>query len=724
MVLRKIAIEKFRSLKDFEMNVKDELSLIVGKNNSGKTSVLTALDKMVNSSKILWQDISLDIQEKLYKKVEEMEDDNGSNMETIRLRLFIEYNDSDSFKNIQSLIMDLDPENNYIVLEFVVVIREKEMIQLKKIVVEKELKTFKSFSKYMSKYFYNYFYIQKFSREYNTNLEIIGEKRTEQLDNSVVQKVIKVIGIKAERDVSNNDKNRTLSALTNQYYSFYKKNNIVDPKIIHSLEKQVEKTDEELNRIYNGSDSEKGVFADVIDVIKKYGGVNKELKISIESDISEGNLLLDNTSLCYEQGTGYLLPESYNGLGYLNLIGILFELETKFSEILSEPAEINIIYVEEPEAHTHPQLQYIFIRNIKEHIHSHREALKKDNQNKAVQILLTTHSSHIVAECDFDDIIYLKKEVVEVEFKEIETESEEIELEEETEEITTTQYHIVTAKDFNSLRDMYKRNGETDVETRSFKFVKQYLTLNRSELFFSDKVICIEGDTERILMPAMIHKLEQELSTNGTSGTSMPLLSQNISIIEVGAYAHIFIPLFEFLGIKVLIVTDIDAGYKKDKSTSAGKCHPKEATHTTNACIKHFFNHYAVDNMNMLPEDDTQFHTLVNKKEEAKVKGKMRIAYQIPEENGEYQASSFEDAFLALNKEFIIKNKDGFKEFGALKEFEEGELNDNFYEFAQKYVNKKSAFASSILYFDEGDTGETWKVPRYIKEGLLWLREN
>lgn len=724
MVLRKIAIENFRSLKDFEMNVKDELSLIVGKNNSGKTSVLTALDKMVNSSKILWQDISLDIQEKLYKKIEEMEDDNGSNMETIRLRLFIEYNDSDSFKNIQSLIMDLDPENNYIVLEFVVVIREKEMLQLKKIVEEKELKTFKSFSKYMSKYFYNYFYIQKFSREYNTNLEIIGEKRTEQLDNSVVQKVIKVIGIKAERDVSNNDKNRTLSALTNQYYSFYKKNNIVDPKIIHSLEKQVEKTDEELNRIYNGSDSEKGVFADVIDVIKKYGGVNKELKISIESDISEGNLLLDNTSLCYEQGTGYLLPESYNGLGYLNLIGILFELETKFSEIRSEPAEINIIYVEEPEAHTHPQLQYIFIRNIKEHIHSHREALKKDNQNKAVQILLTTHSSHIVAECDFDDIIYLKKEVVEVEFEEIETESEEIELEEETEEITTTQYHIVTAKGFNCLRDMYEKNGDKDVEIRGFKFVKQYLTLNRSELFFSDKVICIEGDTERILMPAMIHKLEQELSTNGTSGISMPLLSQNISIIEVGAYAHIFIPLFEFLGIKVLIVTDIDAGYKKDKSTSAGKCHPKEATHTTNACIRHFFNHYAVDNKNMLPEDDTQFDTLVNKKAEEKVKGNIKIAYQIPEKDGGYQASSFEDAFFALNKEFIIKNKDGFRKFEALKEFKECELNDNFYEFAQKYVNKKSAFASSILYFDEEDTGETWKVPRYIKEGLLWLREN
>ena len=38
----------------------------------------------------------------------------------------------------------------------------------------------------------------------------------------------------------------------------------------------------------------------------------------------------------------------------------------------------------------------------------------------------------------------------------------------------------------------------------------------------------------------------------------------------------------------------------------------------------------------------------------------MRIAYQIPESDGEYQASSFEDAFIALNKGFILKNKEGF----------------------------------------------------------------
>lgn len=47
-------------------------------------------------------------------------------------------------------------------------------------------------------------------------------------------------------------------------------------------------------------------------------------------------------------------------------------------------------------------------------------------------------------------------------------------------------------------------------------------------------MILIEGDTERILIPAMMKKIDQEF-TDG-----VPLLSQNISIIEVGAYSQVF----------------------------------------------------------------------------------------------------------------------------------------------------------------------------------------
>lgn len=396
----------------------------------------------------------------------------------------------------------------------------------------------------------------------------------------------------------------------------------------------------------------------------------------------------DNTSLSYRQGGDCSLPETYNGLGYLNLIGILFEIEAKIQELFEQPADINLLYIEEPEAHTHPQLQYIFIRNIKSHIKAHRKKLLED-KNKQLQMLITSHSSHIVSECNFDDIIYLKKNE-----------------------------NMVVAKNFNSLKEEY--GGD---EQKGFKFVKQYLTINNSELFFADKAICIEGDTERILMPMMMYKINnKEKPTKDT----MPLLSQNISVIEIGAHFHTFMPLFSFLGTKVLFVTDIDSVKAEKKIDKNGKertvytsCHPNEGTHTSNASIKKFFKDTGIDTSN------DPFKELVGKNAEDKIKNNMRIAYQIPESDGEYQASSFEDAFIALNKDFILKNKEGFCEYGALKNFENTDIeNGDYYNFALNNVVKKPAFASSILYFDDenGEDDEKWKVPKYIEEGLLWIR--
>ncbi len=302
---------------------------------------------------------------------------------------------------------------------------------------------------------------------------------------------------------------------------------------------------------------------------------------------------------------------------------------------------------------------------------------------------LATITAHIVSECNFDDIIYLKKNG-----------------------------NTVIAKSFNSLKEEY--GGD---EQKGFKFVKQYLTINRSELFFADKAICIEGDTERILMPMMMHKID---SKEKPKADLIPLLSQNISIIEVGAHSHIFMPLFSFLGTKVLFITDIDSVKAEKKIDKNGKertvytsCHPDEGTHTSNASIKEFFKDTGIDILN------NQFKELVGKNAEDKIKDNMRIAYQIPESDGEYQASSFEDAFIALNKDFILKNKEGLCEYGALKDFSNDEIeNGDYYNFALNNVKKKSGFASSLLYFDDenGEEDEKWTVPHYIEEGLLWIR--
>lgn len=690
MVLKKIVVENFRLLKNFKLELKDELSLIIGKNNCGKTSVLVILDKMLNSYEIAWEDVNLAKQKELYNEINEFNgtiEEGNKFLEAIKLQLYVEYNDTDSYENIQNFIMDLEPENNIILLEFISSINIKNILELKDIIKEREIKDFSTFSRYMSKNFTKYFKIKKYSRGYDKETKKLILDMKEEIDSKNIQKVIKVTGIRADRAVSNDEGNHALSILTNRYYETYRKN-IKDESnsIFQELEVELEKADRTLYKIYNGEkaddgkDSE-GIFRDIIDVVKNYGGYDNGINISIESSISEKNLLTNNTSLYYKHGDGNSssLPETYNGLGYLNLIGILFEIETKLQELYEQPADINILYIEEPEAHTHPQLQYIFIRNIKNHINSHRNKLNKE-KNKYLQIIITSHSSHIVSECNFDDIIYLKR-------------------------IDNN----ILAKNFNSLKEEY--GGD---EKKEFKFVKQYLTLNRSELFFADKVLCIEGDTERILMPAMMYKVDK--MQNSKNESTIPLLSQNISIIEVGAYSHVFIPLFKFLGIKVLIITDIDSAVKNNNGKYE-KSHPNNATHTSNASIREFFKEDGLDYGN------NQFKELIEKKGKDKIKDRIRIAYQIPEIEGDYQASSFEDAFISLNKDFILRNKDNLYDYGALKNFSKKEINNDFYKFSLNKIEKKSTFASALLYFDEEENDMEWKVPRYIKEGLLWIQE-
>lgn len=51
MKITKIIINNFRLLKNTEIELEEDLSLIIGKNNCGKTSVLSALAKFYGDQK-------------------------------------------------------------------------------------------------------------------------------------------------------------------------------------------------------------------------------------------------------------------------------------------------------------------------------------------------------------------------------------------------------------------------------------------------------------------------------------------------------------------------------------------------------------------------------------------------------------------------------------------------------------------------------------------------
>ena len=378
------------------------------------------------------------------------------------------------------------------------------------------------------------------------------------------------------------------------------------------------------------------------------------------------------------------------------------------------PADINLLFIEEPEAHTHPQMQYIFIKNIKDLLKDGRK-IKNTSKEINLQTFMTTHSSHIVSECDFDDIKYLIKD---------------------------DKNHNIISKNLKDLETLYQK--EKGQDNNHFKFLKQYLTLNRSEVFFADKIILIEGDTERILLPAMIKKIDQE-NENGT-----PLSSQNISIIEVGNYAEIYAAFIEFLGIKTLIITDIDT-VKCNEDGKLEACRVVEGSQTSNPALKYYLKNILPTEQDKIKEKlielDVSKKTLHGRRGEDGVlswcqcsEGNLLIVYQTEESNSEdnkYIARSFEDAFFHINRTFFtnVSGNNKTEKIATCKKMFQGlkkpsylfDASKDSYYLADNCVNKKPSLAMDILLNSESKAGKdfyNWNIPHYIKEGLEWLQKN
>lgn len=678
----------FRLLENFSIDLNDNLSLIVGHNNAGKTSLLAVLEKFIDysTSSFTFDDFNIKARQK-FKSIFEADDLQFETYESplsIILTITIQYDDTDNLEHISRLMTNLDPEDNEIHLRFQYSLSWEKYLALREDFVEKQRQSSSSNAdtreescefdilNYLHRNHGQYFQITRTSFNPDNSLEDIS------IEKEDISRVIRIQSIKAKRDVDNSASPRnggkTLSRLSSQYYSQLQKQE-PNQQLIRLLEHAAEEVDGILSETYQS------IFAQITGRIHEFSGINEDAtEIGIFSDVLEGGLLKENTTVRYKQSDAFL-PEDYNGLGYLNLIAMIFEIEMKVQEFRNiqsqSAADINLFFIEEPEAHTHPQMQYIFIRNVKKLL---SELAEGDSEHRpiALQTIITTHSSHIASQSDFNDIKYFVRIGDGVE-----------------------------SKNLSQLEEDY---GSKPAELR---FLKQYLTLTRAELFFADKAILIEGDTERILMTAFMKRIDIEDRKKSPADTD--LLSQNISVVETGAYSHIFDYFLRFLGIKTLVITDLDAcGNQNTKA----KVEIGSGQKTSNASIQYYLDGCKdIDTLSAKPEEDRQLKCIDNEWKPAQP-AKLFICYQ--EKENEYQARSFEDAFIHVNLDEICKHKDDFT--GLINKRLLGACNDA-YELADQCVGKKTAFAMDILFFANDDFSN-WKIPCYIEKGLRWLKKN
>jgi len=536
MKIEKIIVRNFRLLKDFSIDLEDNLSLVIGKNNVGKTSLLLILDQFIGprsegKRSFRFNDLNLDAQEQLKEfMISPLLTEDTYSPIAISMRLLISYTDRDNLSNVSPLLMDLDVDNHFIAIGFDYYLPFEGYKDLHSQCAAQKLKFDAkhpvddeaqdgsgegvAHPEYDAMAFLNDNAINKFKlirKSVKVDKDGVLDE-TNYVDfvdipNFRIESVIQFQSIGARRDVDNRDVDKTLSSKTSDLYKAIEENqDQIEAK--EDFLEQLKETDVKLTGIYSN------IFSDIVDKIRQFGGLApNDTIIKVISSLQHRELLKGNTTVKYEHDNKDL-PENFNGLGYMNLISIIFDIDLMMKRFAKNKetgqlADINLLFIEEPEAHTHPQMQYVFIKNIKDLLN---EGVKDEYGNKKpLQYIVSTHSSHIVADSEYDDIKYLHR---------LDGKNE------------------VEAKSLKALSEVYDNQDH-------LRFLKQYITINRSELFFADKAILIEGDTERILLPAIIKKLDV---TKVAAKPEQPLLSQNVSIIEVGAHAEIFVKLLNFLG--------------------------------------------------------------------------------------------------------------------------------------------------------------------------------
>ena len=389
-----------------------------------------------------------------------------------------------------------------------------------------------------------------------------------------------------------------------------------------------------------------------------------------------------------ENVTNVYLPENSNGLGYQNLISMVFRLmafrdswmrvgkaRNKASDDTFIPP-LHLVLIEEPEVHLHTQVQQVFIRQAHKILRNHADLGKIPNF--VTQMVVSTHSSHIAHECEFESLRYFRR-------------------------IPGSTKSIPTSCVIN-LENAFG----TDLDTK--RFVTRYLRVTHCDLFFADAAVLIEGPAERILVPYFVNSLpEFEKLSEGY-----------ITWLEIGgSHAHRLRSLIEKIGLTTLVITDIDS------CDVAGKSAPpvRDMNYTTrNATLRTWWPKIA------------DLDLLLDKPEAEKAgiyadeKFSVRVAYQSPLEVT-FKDTTAEALSYTLEDAIVMANLGLFETLpgtGLIAKFREAiarsaDLSALSIELKVALVGGgKAEFALDLLEIDEK---LSLNPPAYIREGLLWLAD-
>lgn len=712
MKLVEMNISNYRQFEKADIAFDDGITVLAGANNSGKTSLITLIKNVFYDEKSVYceSDIPAKNMQDWINKVypifesfftgdyssEILEEDLVEHIlpkdeeapkiciDTTKLRVHVSYDpDKDDIKLFADYIMDLDEDKHDFFFEYYYEIKRTNFIKAISKEFEKIKKRFEE--------------IQEDKANLTDPRDEKGKHNIELKERYLKQKIVTLYVNSivptcyfCDETYSNRCQMDDVKQFRNLFkFYFIKASRPLDDDASdhsHSISKQMikmAKLDGEWNELIDrlpddilkpiqDKDISKKVqetslksLKETISAIEETnGGRSGELMLDMlvtEEDISDLLQSITTATYCVD---GYFLGEESQGLGYSNMIYIHLQLNEY--ENNKDNCKVNVFFVEEPESHMHPQMQQVFIKYLIDHY--------KDG----IQGVITTHSNEMVRVAGI------------------------------------THLRVIRRKDgfFSELYDPSKlirglKESSNPDDKLLADFYDWFFEIGYSELVFADKAIFYEGDTERLYIRKLL-----------TLEKYKKLKQQYIAYIQVGgAYAKNYRKMIELLGIKSLIITDID--YAKDAVT-VDKIRDSEIT---NATIKEF---YRIENPGITPTVEN-LYAWKDAKKNIISNGLIYTCFQT---NDDGYARTLEEAMLSkyfsidvtmsfTKKEWARKRDKSMLDFviptKGIKEDDPIYLRN----ILKSTSGAKTNFMYSVVLNKKAEETE----PNYIQGGLKWLME-
>lgn len=712
MKLVEMSIRNYRQFEKADISFDNGITVLAGANNSGKTSLITLIKNVFNDEKSMYceSDIpaknmqdwinqvypifeafftgastSEKIEDDLVEKILPKEDEEHQIcIKTTYLRVHVSYDPNiDDIKLFADYIMDLDEDKHDFYFEYYYEIKRTKFIKAISNEFEKIKKRFEEI------------------RDDKTNLkdpaDEKGKHNIELKERYLKQKIVTLYVNSivptcyfCDEKYENRCQMDDVKQFRNLFnFCFIKASRPLDDDSSdhsHSISKQmikmakldgewnelIDKLPDDILKPIQDKDISKKVQETSLNSLKETitaieetnGGRSGELMLDMlvtEEDISDLLQRITTATYCVD---GYFLGEESQGLGYSNMIYIHLQLNEY--ENSKDNCKVNVFFVEEPESHMHPQMQQVFIKYLIEHY------------KEGIQGLITTHSNEMVRVAGITHLRVIRR----------------------------------TGSFLSELYDPSKlikglQESEDPDDRLLADFYDWFFEIGYSELVFADKAIFYEGDTERLYIRKLL-----------TLEKYRKLKQQYIAYIQVGgAYAKNYKKMIELLGIKSLIITDID--YSKDAET----VNDINDSEITNATIKEF---YRIDNK----ESNPTVKDLYEWKASEKNVISNGLIYTCFQTNDDGYARTLEEAMLSkyfstdVTKSFTKKEWTEKRELSKLdfviptkgiKEDDPIKLRG----ILKSTSSSKTNFMYSVVLNKKTEETE----PNYIQGGLTWLME-